>query len=75
MFAVRTKGKSTFTDVSKQLLYIYADINADGKLGQYNLFNEALKDYYWSYDNQGLKLLQLRFYPILSNVNSTELSP
>ncbi len=66
---VRNKGKSTFTDVSRELLYIYADINADGSLERYNLFNDALKDYYWSYDNSGLKLLQLRFYEIPSNVN------
>ncbi|OGM32034.1 hypothetical protein A3D01_02820 [Candidatus Woesebacteria bacterium RIFCSPHIGHO2_02_FULL_39_13] len=66
---IRTKGKSRFTDVSKQLLYIYADINADGTLERYNLFNDALQDYYWRYDNNGLKLMQLRFYEVSSNVN------
>ena len=66
---VRSKGKSTFSDVSKQLLYIYADINADGVLERYNLFNDSLMDYYWNYDNQGLKLLQLRFYEVTPNVN------
>lgn len=69
MVQVRTKGKSSFTDVSKSLLYIYADLNGDGNLERYNLFNDALKDYFWSYDNNGLKLLQLRFYEISSNVN------
>jgi hypothetical protein len=66
---VRNKGKSTFTDVSKQLLYIYADVNGDGTVERYNLFNDALMDYYWNYDNQGLKLMQLRFYELPSNVN------
>jgi len=66
---VRNKGKSTFTDVSKQLLYIYADTNADGTLERYNLFNDALQDYYWNYDNSGLKLMQLRFYQLPSDVN------
>jgi len=32
MIQMRDKGKSTFTDVSKQLLYIYADTNGDGTL-------------------------------------------
>ncbi len=66
---VRNKGKSTFTDVSRELLYLYADINADGTLERYNLFNDALQDYYWNYDNSGLKLMQLRFYQLSSNVN------
>lgn len=66
---VRNKGKSSFTDVSRQLLYIYADIDSDGSLEKYNLFNDTLQDYYWNYDNNGLKLMQLRFYEIPSIVN------
>jgi hypothetical protein len=27
------------------------------------LFDPCLQNYFWNYDNQGLKLLQLRFYP------------
>ena len=64
----RTKGGSTFTDVSKELLYIYADLNGDGKLERYPLFDSALQDYYWSYQNSGLKLAQLRFYAASSTV-------
>jgi hypothetical protein len=26
------------------------------------LFNNCLQDYFWNYENHGLKLLQLRFY-------------
>ncbi len=59
---VRSKGKSSFTNVSKQLLYIYAVIN--GKLTRIPLFDSTLQDYYWGYTNTGLKLLQLRFYQI-----------
>jgi hypothetical protein len=66
---VRSKGKSTFTNVSKQLLYVYADLNSDGTVERYNLFNDALQDYFWSYDNSGLKLMQLRFYEVPTNVN------
>jgi len=64
VISVRHKGGSKFTDVSSQLLYIYADINADGVVERLNLFDDRLADYFWSYDNKGLKLLQLRFYPI-----------
>jgi len=66
---VRTKGKSAFTNVSKELLYIYVDLDGDGQTERYNLFNDALQDYFWSYDNQGLKLLQLRFYEVSTDVN------
>ena len=65
---VRDKGKSTGRNVSKELLYIYADIDGGG-VQRYPLFDEALQDYYWSYDNNGLKLVQLRFYEIPTDVN------
>jgi len=68
MVLVREKGKSSFTNVSRELLYIYADTNADGTLERYNLFNTALTDYFWQYDNSGLKLAQLRFYEIPTTV-------
>ena len=67
--AIRNKGKSTFTNVSKELLYIYADMDGDDNVERYPLFDEALEDYYWQYDNNGLKLLQLRFYPETTDVN------
>ncbi|NNE47653.1 MAG: hypothetical protein HKN37_13445 [Rhodothermales bacterium] len=58
----RTKGKSHFQNVSKYLLYVNVDLDGDGVTERYNLFNDAMQDYLWSYDNQGLKLVQLRFY-------------
>lgn len=64
----RSTGKSTFTDVSKELLYIYADLDGDGKVERYPLFDTALQDYFWSYSNTGLKLAQLRFYAVSSTV-------
>lgn len=69
LVSIRTKGKQSFTDVSKLILYLYLDLNGDGTMERYPLFDPTLQDYFWSYDNQGLKLLQLRFYPIPSNVN------
>ncbi len=66
---VRSTGKSRFQNVSRELLYIYADLDGDGHVERYPLFDEALRDYFWSYDNYGLKLLQLRFYEVPTDVN------
>ena len=69
MLLVRDKGKSWFDNVSKELLYIYVDLNGDGTAERYPLFDKALQDYFWDYDNNGLKLAQLRFYEIPTDVN------
>jgi len=75
----RTKsGVAKFTNVSKDLLYVdYCtawDAGLDGILGtsddvctsvdQVPLFGDDLLSYFWSYDNQGLRLAQLRFYEV-----------
>ena len=65
-FFVRSKGKSSFTNVSKQLLYIYAYIN--GVLTRIPLFDPSLQGYYWDYDNTGLRHVQLRFYQVPTTV-------
>ncbi|MBC5774741.1 hypothetical protein H8S95_11760 [Pontibacter sp. KCTC 32443] len=62
LVSVRSKGKSTYTNVSRDLLYIYADLDGDGTDERYPLFDDRLEDYYWNYDNNGLKVLSLRFY-------------
>jgi hypothetical protein len=67
--AVRESGKARFTNVSNELLFIYADLDGDGTDERYSLFDDRLQDYFWEYDNTGLKLLQLRFYEISTNVN------
>jgi len=69
MVLVRSTGKSSFTNVSKQLLYVYADFDGDGTIDRQPLFGDAALDYYWQYNNNGLKLAQLRFYEIPTNVN------
>ncbi len=65
----RAKSQQKFVDVSRYLLYIYVDLNGDGIAERYPLFSDALQNYFWSYDNYGLKLIQLRFYEVPSNVN------
>lgn len=57
-----------FTNVSKYLLYIYADYNGDGTVERIPLFGNDLRDFYWEYDNNGLKLAQLRFYQCSTTV-------
>jgi hypothetical protein len=69
MVLVRDKGGSKFDNVTKQLLYVYVDLNGDGTAERYPLFSDALVSYFWDYDNHGLKLAQLRFYEIETNVN------
>ncbi len=68
MVLVRSKGKSTFDNVSKALLYVYADVTGTGTVQRYPLFDSKLDDYFWSYDNSGLKLAQLRFYQVSTTV-------
>jgi hypothetical protein len=65
---VRGTGASKFTNVSRELLYVYADIDGDGTIDRMPLFDSRLQDYYWQYDNNGLKVLQLRFYEVPTTV-------
>ena len=69
MVLVRSKGKSSFTNVSRELLYVYADIDGDGMVERLPLFDETMDEYFWSYDNRGLRLAQLRFYEVPTDVN------
>ena len=65
----RTHGKQKFENVSKELLYVYADIDADGDLDRVPLFDDALLGYLWDYNNDGLKVVQLRFYMLPTDVS------
>ena len=71
MVLVRDKGKSTAENVSRDLLYVYADTDHDPTTAPVRvpLFSDELDSYFWSYDNGGLKLAQLRFYSIETDVN------
>jgi hypothetical protein len=80
----RTKGGvAKFVNVSKDLLFVDFcvawDAGLDGVLGtdddvctdvdQISLFSIADLMYYWSYDNEGLKVAQLRFYEVPTEVS------
>ena len=69
MVLIRDKGGSKFTNVSKTLLYVYADLDGDGTVEKVPLFSDQLQDYFWNYDNNGLKLAQIRFYQVATNTN------
>jgi len=72
----RTKGvKSSFTPVTNQLLFLNLTVDSATMPGlasclgvtgvqslAVSLFNSCFQNYFWNYDNNGLKLLQLRFY-------------
>jgi hypothetical protein len=62
-------GKSSFTNYSRELLYVYQDFDGDGIVDRMPLFGDSAYQFYWDYDNQGLKLAQLRFYEISTDVN------
>ncbi len=68
---IRNSGKSSFRDVTTTLTTIDLDasltdvITACGAT-TVSLFDPCLEGYFWNYDNNGLKLLQLRFYPLTS---------
>ena len=67
-----SKGKSTFTNVSRQLLYVTVDMTeGDGyNPKRYPLFSYSTWGYWWDYDNNGLRLAQLRFYEITTDVGN-----
>jgi len=63
----RVAGGQKFVDVSKGLLQVCADVDADPlvtTLQLVPLFSDLGTDYFWQYDNSGLRLAQMRFYPI-----------
>jgi hypothetical protein len=65
---VRGTGKSSFRNVTNALTTITLDPVADSAAvaacgsAQVNLFDPCLQGFFWQYDNNGLKLLQVRFY-------------
>lgn len=74
-----TRGPKKFQNVTRTLLTILVDdtftfTDGDGnevevKAGRYTIFDPIFEDYFWSYDNNGLRLLQLRFYPEASDIS------
>jgi hypothetical protein len=69
---VRGTGKSSFANVSKELLTLCLDTDGDLVCDtRTSLFSDETVDYFWSYDNNGLRLAQLRFYEVPTTVGTT----
>jgi hypothetical protein len=62
---VRDKGKSSFTNKTKELTTMCLDTDGDSRCDdRVALFDKSLYGYFWDFDNNGLRLVQLRFYPV-----------
>jgi hypothetical protein len=66
----RTTGKPQWENVTRELTHLTAcfDLNNDGVVAldechDVDVFDPELYQYFWDYDNAGLRLAQLRFYP------------
>ena len=64
----RLKGKSSFTDVSREMLTVCYDADADGVLTREPLFANSTHGYFWEYSGAGLRHAQLRFYPVAASI-------
>lgn len=64
----RTSGKSRFQNVTKELTTICVDLDLIDEPvlcdSREQLFSRDNWEYYWDWDNNGLKLAQLRFYDL-----------
>ena len=59
------KGSKQFDNVTHELTTMELNSTVAGLIGcstSINIFDGCALDYFWNYDNQGLKLMQLRFY-------------
>jgi len=72
---MRTKGKTSWTNVTAQLTSIVFEIQTEE--GTYfirvPIFDDLLVGEYWFYDNTGLKNLQVRFYKWGTDVTYADL--
>lgn len=63
-------GRSVFTNVSRELLYVSGDFGDGFK--RYPLFGDDGYTYWWDYTNNELRLAQLRFYELETVVDTDE---
>jgi len=79
---LRDKGPSKFQNVTAELLTIVfkVEVDTDGDLTTVEetvyvrvpIFDPILEGEYWEYDNNGLKLLQVRFYDNQTDVSAND---
>jgi hypothetical protein len=73
---LRQTGKSTFKNVTAELLTIVLRVEVEVEEDVFEvyyvrvpIFDDMLENEYWEYDNNGLKILQMRFYEIGTDVS------
>lgn len=72
----RSSGKSSFTNVTAELLTIVFQVEVETVNGletfqvRVPLFDALIQGEYWEYDNHGLRLAQVRFYDCSTNVET-----
>lgn len=75
----RNKGKERFVNVTAELTTIVfeieIDVDGDGEVDEIvtvraPIFDDALENEYWEVDNNGLRLIQIRFYDCSTNVET-----
>ena len=86
---LRTKGKTTFANVTAELtsivfkIEVWIDANGDTVVDEGEvtisyvrvpIFDDMIDGEYWKYDNNGLKLLQCRFYPFGTEITESDLT-
>jgi hypothetical protein len=82
----RTKGQQKFSNESKNLLYVdyctvWEDTDLDGEVDTCTdwdvmpLFGDDTENFFWEYDNAGLRLAQLRFYPDIATEAWSSVDP
>ena len=65
VITMRTHGAQKFVDVTSQLTTL-CFINLLGQTQCVNIFDATFQNFFWQYDNNGQKVMQLRFYPVTS---------
>jgi len=63
----RGTGKSLWQPATSELTSLEADVDGDGTPEVVALFANGFEDFFWQLDNKGLKLAQIRFYPLIIN--------
>ena len=76
---LRQKGKSTFQNVTAELLTIVFKVEVeltDSSIitvyVRVPIFDDIIENEYWEYDNHGLKILQVRFYAVETDVSADD---
>jgi hypothetical protein len=64
VITMRTHGSQKFVNVTKQLTTLCFVPTGSTTVTCANIFDSAFQNYFWSYNNKGQKILQLRFYPV-----------